>query len=199
MDDAWRIDLTKVKRGWVLIVIDDSTRKVVHWHIKTSPHGGNSFTSKDVVDNLTEGMHSYQRPFVLQTDSGGQFLTPLFKQFLQEQGVTHSLGNASKQRNHNQVIERFNRTLKANLKKKAKVYFNLSAQSKDFKWTRNLSDNEISKWIQEVILEFNDKPHNHSRGASPIEMETALVGVPLNQSYLPMLAAESSEGLSFFV
>ena len=104
---------------WLLTVQDQSTRQIVIHRILFGED--NRFKSKDVISTLDECIQNRQKTTMVHSDSGGQFLSVEYMQFLEGQGIKdsieHATRNEERYRMHNQVHKRFHRTLKGEIRK----------------------------------------------------------------------------------
>ena len=193
LDYTWTADFTKIVDIWVFVIVDYPTRRVILSEALTEKPGGNTFTVGNTIQCFLEAMDQYQKPVIVHTDLGSQFVGPAFKKFLEKQNIVHLESNAAIQPHQNQVIERFNRTLKDKLKKKGKGLLKLEKKPNDLKWFRKYGTQEKIDWISQIMQEFNQKPHSHLMGRSPVEMESALALHPIEKPLLPRLADQTSE------
>ena len=139
---------------------------------------------------MIQAIERLGRPRFIHTDSGGQFISQEFRDFLQQQDIKHYLGNAFRDHNHNQVIERFNRTLKHLLR--AQQLFDLDEIPQDFKWTKRIKQIQLVQLIGQTILEYNNTPHSHLGGYTPRDAERALILEPRDTRGVPEIARDGT-------
>lgn len=179
LDQVWTLDFTCLESSWLLTVQDQTTRQIITHRILFGNQ--NLFKGKDVVSTLDECIKQRQRPTVMHSDSGKQFLSNEYIQFLEKQGITRSLGNANRNdefyRMHNQVHERFHRTLKGEIRKILQQYFSLNHKPRDLKRILQLQEDQVAAIVNQAVNNFNNfrSTAKAAFGASPNIMEDALV------------------------
>ena len=157
---------------------DQSTRQIIIHRILFGKD--NHFKTKDVIAILDECIHNKQRPSMIHTDSGKQFLSKEYVEFLERQGIEHSLGHATRNeeryRMHNQVHERFHRTLKGEIRKIMQDHFSLPHKPRELTRMIQLEDDEVASIVNQAVNNFNNlrSQSKAAFGASPNIMEDAL-------------------------
>ena len=157
---------------------DQSTRQIIIHRILFGKD--NHFKTKDVIAILDECIHNKQRPSMIHTDSGKQFLSKEYVEFLERQGIEHSLGHATRNeeryRMHNQVHERFHRTLKGEIRKIMQDHFSLPHKPRELTRMIQLEDDEVASIVNQAVNNFNNlrSQSKAAFGGSPNIMEDAL-------------------------
>ena len=179
LDHVWTLDLNSLDSSWLLTVQDQTTRQTIIHRITLGQ--SNVFTTNDVISTLDEAIPSRQRPLVVHSDSHGQFVNKGFNQLLQRQGIQHSHGNHNGNdkpyKMHNQVDERFQRTLKGFIRKRIQDHFSLPHNLREVKLMRKLEENEIYSIVNQAVNNFNNLRGKGRPpfGASPNIMEDGIV------------------------
>ena len=195
LDQVWTLDFTCLHTWWLLTVQDQSTRQIIIHRILFGQD--NHFTSKDVISTLDECIHNKQRPTMIHTDSGKQFLSREYTQLLERQGIEQSLGHATRSeefyRMHNQVHERFHRTLKGEIRKIH--HLSLPHKPRELYGFAQLEEDEVVTIVNQAINNFNNlrSTAKTTFGASPNIMEDGIVLFEKNQAPTQILGATGTK------
>ena len=190
------IDITSVgSYGSIFIAIDLASRCVVGHCYSLNP-----FDVSLICEVLTQVIR--KRSFlpsikIVHSDRESIFSNSVFISFLEENGISVSRG--SSKAHENQVIERFNRTIKDRIRSSLNPTWS-SLKKQGLPWDPFLSSEPsvdiFGLIVKKEIEEYNDRPHSYfDRQASPNAMEEALFAKHLDShpdSFLPMLSASNS-------
>lgn len=169
VDSIWTLDFTafgrKKQRYWTLTLMDLASRRILLHRVVRSD--GCSFKEKDVIMLVNEAILVNQRPQVIHTDMGGQFIGEELATFLKKQDIKQSLADQVRQKFPNQVHESSNKTLK-------KILSDI-LKTKKIKSIDHIENQETAiALISEVISTYNNKPHSKLVQASPNISNNAL-------------------------
>ena len=113
---AWHCDITEIStdksKMYIFIVLDVKTNKVIRHKSSTK-----TLTSKQIIQTLEEALETIcpkdqENPIIVHTDRGGQFTSQEYHQFILKHSDRVQGSHTAAGHHSNQVIERFNRTLK---------------------------------------------------------------------------------------
>lgn len=108
-NQVWCTDITYIPmaKGFMYLtaVIDVYSRKIVSWGISNSMNG------KWCLDVLQEAISRYGKPEIVNSDQGSQYTSPLWTQYLEEEGIGISMDGKGRATD-NRWIERFWKTMK---------------------------------------------------------------------------------------
>ena len=171
LDSVWTADVTQLGSQSLLLIMDLGPRQVVgHKLFPKSP------SSTDVAKLLSECFSSRQRPKMFHSDSGLIFTSKVVTTLLDSECVVISRGNQKYRKHHNQVQERFNRTIKDLLARKLYARMGKAiSHTKDNAWVllAQMPREEAIPLVHEVIEFYNSKFHR-GIGSSPNLLDTAM-------------------------
>ena len=148
---------------------------------------------------MDECIQNRQKTLIVHTDSGKQFTNKEFTRFLQRQGIEHSLGNANnKEENynhHNQVHERFHRTLKGEIRKIIQDCFTLPRKPREVERINQLEEDQVATIVNQAVNNFNNlrSKARPAFGASPNIMENALLLFSKNKPVTEILGTTGTK------
>ena len=170
-------DITKIGAyGAVYIAIDHASRAVIG-HAYTSGH----FDANTIIQaNLQiQRERAFLPPFLIwHTDRESLFTNKEYLQKMKKTNLLTSRGAA--EAFQSQVIESFNRTFKAALKKKLAAQTKLltgqdvSLKGSGLFQARTITPPQAAELVKLVIEEYNNKKHSQLPGLTPNQMEEAL-------------------------
>lgn len=171
LDSVWTSDITKVGKRWVFSIMDQTTRQVIaHQLFEKYP------LPTDVVNLLCAAMSDRQRPLMFHSDADGIYTSGIVTDFLKSENVVISRGNQNYRKNHNQVQERFHRTLKSYL---VRVLYNRMGEASEhtrataWAFLNQQSLDAAKSLVKEVIDSYNNTFHR-GVGASPNMVHSAI-------------------------
>ena len=197
IDQVWTLDFTSLESSWLLTVQDQTTRQIIIHRILFGKNNG--FKSKDVVSTLDECIRNRQRPNMVHSHSGKQFTSKEYVEFLERQDIKYTLGHGTKNdefyKMHNQVHERFHRTLKGEIRKILQDHCNLPHKPRELKIMAQLEEDQVASIVNQAINNFNNLRSSAKTafGASPNIMEDALVLFGKDQPNVDLLGATGTK------
>ena len=155
-NDVWCFDFTtlemfnKCSSSELFIIMDLSSRKIVGWKIFPSKK---DVSSKSLIEIISNSITEFGKPKILHSDCDIKNHSEEFNLWAQNnEGIDVSITKDMFDKNHfahgNQVIERFNRTLKG--------YFRKLDNSKRF---LNFEYNQLDFFISSTINFYNKSTH----------------------------------------
>ena len=136
---------------------------------------------------------------MIHSRSGKQFLSKEYTQFLERQGIHHSLGHPTRNdefyRMHNQVHERFHRTLKGEIRNILQDIFFLLHKPRELTRMIQLEEDQVASIVNQAINNFNNLRGQSKAafGASPNIMEDALPVFEKDQPVVEILGATGTK------
>lgn len=183
VDHIWTMDFTKIMSNesyniWLFTIMDVTTRRILFHTIKNDPSLQICpFNTREVL-RILEECFSFcgNKPKIIHTDCGGQFVSTEFNEFLHHHQIEGSLGDQVIYKHSNQVHERFHRTIKDIIKQKLTEKIGTKQNRTQLKDLGQLKDiNNIITHINHCIDVYNNKEHSSLWTASPNIIEHALL------------------------
>ena len=171
LDGVWTSDETKLGKLSLVTIMDLGPRQIIGHRVFGEPPSGG-----DVARLLAAVCSARQRPKMFHSDSGGIFLDKHVTDWLKDEEINISRGNQKYRKHHNQVHERFNRTLKGRVVRKLYDWMGpgeCHTQQNAWAFLDKMALNEVFQLVTEVIECYNARFHR-GVGASPNMMDTAL-------------------------
>lgn len=175
-DEVWTLDFTNVKTNkksyWIATLMDIATRQIILHY--TKPGIASTFCTKDVINLIHEATLNRQRPKVIHTDQGGQFVAKDFSDFLKSAGIQQSIGDQLIIKFPNQAHEISNKTIKSFIRKEIRNQMQTPQVPKNFHYLNKIDETKAKWIINNAISAYNQHPHTHLFQAPPNLAEIVL-------------------------
>lgn len=167
-DAKWQMDLIDMSSygyqnngyKWILIAIDIFTRKGYAQPLKNKGHSSVTEAFNELI--------SQNKPLVVMSDNGSEFINTEFKDNLEEKHISQNLAQVG---DHHAlgIIDRFIRTIKE------RIY-------------KHFTDKNTTKWIDvlpSIIQSYNNQPHGALEDIKPNDApqnEDKIVNININKA-----------------
>lgn len=150
-NQLWHIDITKFRikgegKFYIIAIIDNCSRKILGIGVYKRQ------TAKNVVKAFRQAVSTHGKPNVVLSDNGRQFISNLFRDFCESNGIKHRRTRPYNPK-CNGKIERWFKSLKKELK---------------LSWYN--SEEELEKTVNGFVQEYNNKPKRCLNWKTPTEM-----------------------------